>query len=70
MVLRLADDDLARFTVENGPSVFEPVAGRPMRAFVAAPPALLAGPAIEPWLLRSAAHARTLPPKEPRSRAK
>ncbi len=40
MILRLSEEDRARFLTIEGASQFEPMAGRPMREYVVIPPAL------------------------------
>ena len=52
----------------DGWSLFEPMAGRPMREYVAMPPEVAAGADARFWLERSAAYVSTLPPKEAKPR--
>ncbi len=48
-----------------GAGPFEPMAGRPMREYIAIPEAKLGDPArLRPWLERAHAYALSLPPKE------
>jgi len=55
--------------IAAGWSLFEPMPGRPMREYVALPPAVSADvEATRRWIERAAAHVRTLPPKAPRQR--
>jgi TfoX/Sxy family transcriptional regulator of competence genes len=67
-VLRLPED--ARAEIETlGATPFEPMRGRPMTGFVVLPASLVEDPeALSPWLERSLAYARALPPKAPRRR--
>lgn len=63
VVLRLGDADRTQLQA-LGAMPFEPMPGRPMKGFVTAPPALLADEdSLRAWLGRTAAFARTLPPK-------
>jgi hypothetical protein len=50
--------------VRAGWSEFEPMPGRPMRGYVAMPPAVAADPdEARAWVERAADYVRTLPPK-------
>jgi len=50
--------------IADGWALFEPMPGRPMREYVALPPAVAADvAATRDWIERAAAHVRTLPPK-------
>jgi TfoX/Sxy family transcriptional regulator of competence genes len=62
--VRLAERDRAELLAEVGAAPFEPMAGRPMREYVALPPATIEDAvALEAWVDRAVAYARTLPPK-------
>jgi hypothetical protein len=64
MVLRLGDDDRARFLTLAGAATFEPMPGKPMREYVIVPPALLHDAAsLRPWIARALSHGSSLPPK-------
>ena len=60
--VRLSDEDRVALQGEGGES-FEPMAGRPMKAYVELPAEILANaPARDRWLRRSLEHAAALPP--------
>jgi TfoX/Sxy family transcriptional regulator of competence genes len=62
-VVRLSEADQAKAMAE-GAATFEPMAGRPMRSFVALPPeVMLDDDRIAAWVERAVAHGRTLPAK-------
>lgn len=70
LVLRLADDDRSAFLRLDGTAAFEPMPGRPMREYVVVPPAMVARPkSLAPWIQRSLAYARSIPPKAAKGRA-
>ena len=55
--------------LEAGWSTFEPMAGRPMREYVALPSSIANDPdAAREWVERAADYVRTLPPKVPKPR--
>ena len=61
--VRLADDDRAALAGE-GAAPFEPMPGRPMKAYVEFPPRILADVAArDTWLRRALDHTAGLPPK-------
>ena len=61
--VRLSDEDRVALQGEGGQS-FEPMPGRPMKAYVELPAAVLADePARDDWLRRSLEYAAALPPK-------
>jgi TfoX/Sxy family transcriptional regulator of competence genes len=69
MILRLSEEDRARFLALDGAAQFEPMAGRPMREYVVVPPAMLGQPSdVAAWLERALAYAASLPAKEPKKR--
>lgn len=62
--LRLSAADRADFLLLQDAAPFEPIAGRPMREYVVAPPSLLKSHArLVKWLGRSLAYANSLPAK-------
>ena len=62
-IVRLPEDARAE-RLEAGWSTFEPMAGRPMREYVAMAPSITADPdAAREWVERAATYVRTLPPK-------
>lgn len=64
LVLRLSDEDRARFLAEHDAAIFEPMPGRPMREYVVVPEQLVGAPMIEQWVAHALEFARTLPPKK------
>jgi TfoX/Sxy family transcriptional regulator of competence genes len=63
IVVRLAERGREELMVEGG-SLFEPMPGRPMREYIAAPPEIVADAAkLSLWVRRALAYARRLPPK-------
>ena len=69
MIIRLSEEERARFLDLEGASPFEPMPGRPMRQYVVVPPAMVTdeGP-LRAWLEKALAYARSLPPKLSKSR--
>ena len=64
LIVRLPEDERAAMLTIEGARIFEPMAGRPMREYVAVPPALLAEPeALRAWLEKALDYALTLPPR-------
>ena len=65
-IVRLPEAEL-RERLDAGWSAFEPMAGRPMRGYVALPNEIAADPdQARAWVERAAAFVRTLPPKAPK----
>ena len=63
-VVRLPDDQIEPAKA-GGAGSFEPMPGKPMKAFVSIPAVDIADDAaINAWVERGLAHARTLPPKK------
>jgi TfoX/Sxy family transcriptional regulator of competence genes len=63
LLLRLPEQD-REAVIAAGGSVFEPIAGRPMREYVVLPASWLTKRAtLKKWVARSLDHAETLPPK-------
>jgi TfoX/Sxy family transcriptional regulator of competence genes len=70
MILRLSEGDRAELLRQPGAKTFEPMPGRPMREYVVVPPSVLGSEALlATWLERALAHARTLPPKQPKPKS-
>ena len=64
MVLRLPDEDRAKFLKLNGAHPFEPMPGRPMREYVVVPDGVMkSSRQLTAWLGKSFDYARSLPPK-------
>lgn len=62
-IVRLAEVDLALLADEGGEQ-FEPMPGRPMRAFLTLPPAVLEDErSLAGWLERALDNAAAMPPK-------
>jgi TfoX/Sxy family transcriptional regulator of competence genes len=67
-IVRLPEGELQE-RLDAGWSVFEPMAGRPMRGYVALPDEIARDPdQARAWVERAAAYVRTLPPKVPKPR--
>lgn len=63
-VMKLSEQDRARFIAEFGERSFEPIKGRPMREYVRLPEALLADARKRAaWIRRSLRYAETVAPK-------
>ncbi len=64
MILRLGEKERERFLASFDASVFEPMAGRPMREYVVVPEQLLGDPAgLQSWCDRALNYALSLPPR-------
>jgi TfoX/Sxy family transcriptional regulator of competence genes len=64
-IMRLSEQDRARFTAEFGERTFEPIKGRPMREYVRLPAELLADARKRAsWIKRSLRYAEAIVPKE------
>ena len=62
-LVRLAETDLAELAAAGGVP-FEPMPGRPMRGYLALPPAIADDPvAARPWVERALANVVAMPPK-------
>ena len=69
IMLRLSDEDRARFLKLPGARPFEPMPGRPMREYVELPRDVLDSPAtLKRWMKRGLAYVETLPPKAPKAK--
>jgi TfoX/Sxy family transcriptional regulator of competence genes len=65
VMLRLSGPDRAAMGEMHGAGLFEPVPGRPMKEYVRIPPSVLNDEsALDGWLRKSMAYARSLPPKK------
>jgi hypothetical protein len=63
-VVRLPDDALAEVMAAGG-GAFEPMAGRPMKAFAVLPESIVADDAeVTAWVERAIVHGRTMSPKK------
>ena len=68
IMLRLSDEDRAKFLKLPGAKPFEPMPGRPMREYVELPPDVMNSPAaLKRWVKRGLAYVETLPPKVKRT---
>ena len=65
-IVRLPEDERAE-RLRAGWATFEPMAGRPMREYLALPAEIADDPdAAREWVERAATYVRTLPPKVPK----
>jgi TfoX/Sxy family transcriptional regulator of competence genes len=63
-IMRLSEQDRARFSAEFGERTFEPMVGRPMREYVRLPEELLTDPRKRAsWINLSLRYAETIAPK-------
>jgi len=70
-IMRLSEQDRARFTAEFGKRTFEPMKGRPMREYVRLPEALLTDARKRAsWIKRSLRYAEAIAPKAKTSKKK
>jgi TfoX/Sxy family transcriptional regulator of competence genes len=68
-IVRLADDERAKFLTRPGAAVFEPMPGRPMKQYVVVPPSVLADDtAIRGSLQDSVDYVSSLPKKEKKAK--
>jgi TfoX/Sxy family transcriptional regulator of competence genes len=71
LMLRLSDEDRARFLKLPGAKPFEPMPGRVMREYVEVPQDVLESETeLERWVKRGLAYAQTLPPKVKKAKRK
>lgn len=63
IVVRLSDADRAK-AINAGTKLFEPMAGRPMKEYVAVPPSAMKSAALKKWIAQGLAYADTLPAKK------
>ena len=67
MILRLSAKDRAELLHSDGVKVFEPMAGRPMKEYVAIPMSILTDKIkLSHWIDLSFRHIQSLPPKQPK----
>ncbi len=67
MILRLSQEDRARFLEEFAGTLFEPMPGRVMREYVVVPATVLNSTRLlETWLAKSSEYVSTLPPESAR----
>jgi TfoX/Sxy family transcriptional regulator of competence genes len=65
MMLRLSETDRHEFMDAYKATIFEPMAGRPMKEYVLVPPAVRVDePLLRSWFERSLAYTASLPPKK------
>ena len=71
MIVRLPEDARAALLEMPGAGLFEPMAGRVMREYVAVPRAMQGDPeALAAWVAKSYEFAKALPVKIPKKRAR
>ena len=63
LMMRLPEEERAKFLKLPGAKLFEPMAGRPMKEYVEVPDEVLKSAALKKWLKKSLAYAQSLPPK-------
>jgi TfoX/Sxy family transcriptional regulator of competence genes len=65
MMMRLSEQDRAKFISEFKTKLFEPMPGRPMREYVSVPPSVLKSPKqLSAWLTKAMEYTKSLPPKK------
>jgi TfoX/Sxy family transcriptional regulator of competence genes len=64
LMMRLSEEDRAKFLKLPGAKQFEPMPGRPMKEYVEVPEAMLRPAELKKWLKKSLAYAQGLPPKK------
>jgi len=67
-VLRLSDTDYAAFLRIKGAKAFEPMPGHQMSGFVVVPSQMLNSKELVTWLEKAFSNAKSLPPKETKTR--
>ena len=69
LLVRLSEADRAEILQEDGTSIFEPMAGRPMKEYVAIPRSWRAEPdRVRDWIARSVAWVGEMPEKVPKKK--
>lgn len=64
-ILRLPESQREELLKTEGAKRFEPMAGRPMREYVALPPSILSDSSkLKQWVTRALDYGSTLPPKQ------
>ena len=64
LMIRLSEEDRARFLKLPGAKQFEPMPGRPMKEYVEVPKAITESAELRKWLKKSLAYTQSLPPKK------
>jgi TfoX/Sxy family transcriptional regulator of competence genes len=68
VIVRLPEAERKRLLTRPGARTFEPMPGRPMTEYVVLPPNLVAkAAALQRWIAKALAYARSLPPKVKKS---
>jgi TfoX/Sxy family transcriptional regulator of competence genes len=71
LFLRLPEDARIELEERLQAKPFEPMAGRPMKEYVAMPEAVWSDPvALDDWMRRSVEYTAAMPPKQPKPRKK
>lgn len=71
LMLRLSEQDRAKFLKLPDTKMFEPTPGRPMKEYVQVPEQMLdSNRALDKWLTKSLAYAAALPPKATKAKKK
>ena len=71
MFVRLSAENLATFLGIEGARPFAPIAGRPMQGYAVVPGSILHNDKeLTAWLGKAFTNAQSLPPKQPKPRAK
>jgi TfoX/Sxy family transcriptional regulator of competence genes len=69
IMFRLSPEDRQAFLALEGASLFEPMPGRPMKEYVAAPEWMMAHERVlVEWIEKALAFAASMPPKEKKAR--
>lgn len=63
LMMRLSEDDRAKFLKLPDAKLFEPMPGRPMREYVQVPKQMMESQELNKWLSKSLAYTASLPPK-------
>lgn len=64
VIVRLPEAERKRLLTRPGARTFEPMPGRPMAEYIVLPPNLVAkAAALQRWIAKGVAYARSLPPK-------
>jgi len=71
LFLRLSPEDREELRASLDARPFEPMAGRPMKEYLAMPPSIIDDEAaLDEWMRRSVEFASSLPPKEPKPKGR
>ncbi len=68
LMIRLSEEDRAKFLKLPEAKQFEPMAGRPMKEYVEVPKAITESAELKKWLKKSLVYAQSLPPKVKKAR--